>query len=108
MLPCLTIMADVVGMFGGFIIGTTTMGIDPLLYIDKTVDALVMKDIITGLIKSFFFAIIVGLVACYQGMEVKGGAEGVGLATTRSVVISMIMVIGADVFFTALFYFVFK
>lgn len=108
MLPCLTIMADIVGMLGGFLVATNTMGLDPVLYIDKTINALVMKDIITGLIKSFFFAIIIGLVACYQGMEVKEGAEGVGLATTRSVVISMIAVIGADVFFTALFYFIFK
>lgn len=108
MLPCLTIMADVMGMFGGFIMGVTTMGIDAMLYIDKTIDALVIKDIVTGLIKSFFFAAIIGTISCYKGMEVKGGAEGVGLATTHSVVISMIAVITADVFFTALFYFVFK
>lgn len=108
MLPCLTIMADIIGMFGGFLTGVFTMGIDPMLYIDKTVDALVMKDIVTGLIKSFFFAAIIGTVSCYQGMEVRGGAEGVGLSTTRSVVTSMIAIIVADVFFTALFYFVFE
>lgn len=107
MLPCLTIMADIIGMFGGFLTGVFTMGIDPMLYIDKTVDALVMKDIVTGLIKSFFFAAIIGTVSCYQGMEVRGGAEGVGLSTTRSVVVSMIAVIAADGFFTALFHFVF-
>ncbi len=107
MLPCLTIMADIVGMLGGFIMGVTTMNIDPKLYIDKTVDALVMKDIVTGLIKSFFFAAIIGMVSCYQGMEVKGGAEGVGLSTTRSVVVSMLAIIAADVFFTAIFYFIF-
>jgi phospholipid/cholesterol/gamma-HCH transport system permease protein len=106
-LPCLTIMADIIGMFGGFIMGVFTMGIDAMLYIDKTIDALVMKDIVTGLIKSFFFAAIIGTVSCYQGMEVRGGAQGVGLSTTRSVVISMLSIIAADVFFTALFYFVF-
>jgi phospholipid/cholesterol/gamma-HCH transport system permease protein len=107
MLPCLTIMADIIGMFGGFVMGVFTMNIDPMLYIDKTIDALVAKDIITGLIKSFFFAAIIGMVSCYQGIEVKGGAEGVGRATTKSVVVSMIAIIVADVFFTALFYFVF-
>ncbi len=68
---------------------------------------LVLKDFFTGLIKSFAFATIICIVACFQGMNTEGGAEGVGLATTRAVVTTFIMIIAADCFFTALFYFMF-
>ncbi len=107
MLPCLTIFADLMGMVGGYIIGVFNLGIRSDLYIHKTIDALALKDIYTGLIKSFFFAGIIGMIGCYEGFIVKGGAEGVGKATTISVVNSIILVIAADCFFTALFYFVF-
>ena len=78
------------------------------MYMKNTWTALKHKDIFTGLIKSFFFAIIMCIVACYQGMTADGGAEGVGKATTRSVVVSFILIIASDCFFTALFYFVIK
>lgn len=106
MLPCLTIFADVVGMLGGWIIGTNFLGIPASLYFQKSVESLVMKDITTGLIKSFFFAGIIGIVGCYKGLMVEGGAEGVGRATTNSVVVAILSIIVADCFFTALFYFV--
>jgi phospholipid/cholesterol/gamma-HCH transport system permease protein len=70
-----------------------------------TFDALVYKDLFTGLSKTVFFGMIIALVSCYEGLNVKGGAEGVGKATTRSVVSSFILIIVADCFFTALFYF---
>jgi phospholipid/cholesterol/gamma-HCH transport system permease protein len=107
MLPCLTIFSDIVGIIGGYVIGVFSVGIEPSLYISKMVNAMALKDIATGLIKSVSFAFIICLIACYQGFIVKGGAEGVGRSTTSSVVISIISVIAADVFFTALFYFVF-
>ena len=68
-------------------------------------DALVMRDIWTGLIKSVVFGLIIAKVGCYEGFAVRGGAEGVGKATTSSVVISIFLVIAADVVFTALFYY---
>ncbi len=105
MLPILTIYADVVGMLGGFVVGVSKLHISPHLYLKKTFDSLVYKDISTGLLKSLVFALIISIVACFEGMNTKGGAEGVGRATTRSVVFSCILVITADCFFTAVFYF---
>jgi len=107
MLPILTIYADLVGMFGGYLIGVNRINISPNMYISTTCSALVNKDIFTGLIKTVFFGMIIALVSCYEGLNVKGGAEGVGKSTTRSVVTSFIFIIVADCFFTALFYFFF-
>lgn len=106
-LPCLTVIADAVGMAGGFVVGTLSLGIEPYLYVEKNFDALVLKDLYTGLGKSAAFAILIGLVSCYQGLAVEGGAEGVGRATTQAVVISIVLIIVADCFFTALFYYAF-
>jgi phospholipid/cholesterol/gamma-HCH transport system permease protein len=64
-----------------------------------------LKDINTGLLKALVFGIIIALVSCYEGLTAKGGAEGVGRATTRSVVISFILIITADCILTAFFYF---
>jgi len=107
MVPCLAVIADVVGMFGGYIIGKFKLGIETAYYIDKSLMALHFKDIVTGLIKSLFFGIIIAMVGCYYGFVVEGGAEGVGRYTTESVVNALIAVVAADCFFTALFYFVF-
>ncbi|MFH1621665.1 MAG: ABC transporter permease [Candidatus Omnitrophota bacterium] len=105
MLPILTIYADLVGIFGGYLICVNRLSISPNMYIATTFQGLVNKDIFTGLIKTVFFGMIIALVACYEGLNVKGGAEGVGKSTTTSVVISFILIIVADCFFTALFYF---
>ncbi len=105
MLPCLTIITDVMGMIGGFLVGTLGVGINPALYIAKTFDALVLKDIYTGLAKSFVFAILIALISCHQGLSVEGGAEGVGKATTQAVVISIVLIIVVDCLATAIFYY---
>lgn len=107
MLPVLTIYADIVGIFGGYIICVNRLSISPNMYIATTFETLVNKDILTGLIKTIFFGMIIALVSCYEGLRVEGGAEGVGKSTTTSVVISFILIIVADCFFTALFYFFF-
>lgn len=106
-LPCLTVIADSIGMAGGFAIGTLSLGIEPFLYLEKNFDALVLKDLYTGFTKSAFFALIIGIVSCYQGLAVEGGAEEVGRATTQAVVNSIVLIIVADCFFTALFYYAF-
>lgn len=106
-LPCLTVIADSIGMAGGFLIGTASLGIEPYLYLEKNFDALVLKDLYTGLTKSGAFAWIIGLVSCYQGLAVEGGAEGVGRATTQAVVDSIVLIIVADCLFTAVFYYAF-
>jgi len=105
MLPILTIYSDLVGMFGGYLICVNRLAIQPNMYIYTTFDTLVNKDVFTGLIKTIFFGMIIALVACYEGLNVEGGAEGVGKSTTSSVVKTFILIIIADCFFTALFYF---
>lgn len=107
MLPVLTIYANAVGIFGSYLICVHKLGISSSMYINVTFQALLYKDLFTGLFKTFFFGMIIAIVSCYQGFNVEGGAEGVGQATTRSVVISFIMIIMADCFFTAMFYFIF-
>jgi len=77
------------------------------MYMHVTFDALLYKDLFTGLLKSVFFGMIIAFVSCFQGFSVEGGAEGVGQATTRSVVTTFILIIVADCFFTAIFYFIF-
>lgn len=104
MLPCLTLLADFIGIIGGALVGIGFESIHPWVYYTQTADALVMKDLITGLIKSGVFAVLIATIGCYQGLMVEGGAEGVGRRTTASVVTSIFMIIVADVFFTALFY----
>lgn len=104
MLPCLTIIADFVGIFGGYVISMLTLSVTSVRYIDQTISALVFRDLFSGLMKSFFFALIIVVNGCYQGFIVRGGAEGVGKSTTRSVVVSIFLIIVADVIFTALFY----
>ncbi|MDD5424751.1 MAG: ABC transporter permease, partial [Candidatus Omnitrophica bacterium] len=108
MLPLLTIYGDIVGILGGYMIGVWRLNILSNLYWDMTWNPLKVKDIATGLIKSFAFAVVICIVACYEGMRVEGGAEGVGAATTKAVVISFILIIAADCLFTALFYFGFS
>jgi len=105
MLPVLTIFANAIGIYGGYLIGVYRLSIRSSLYMNMTFQTLVYKDLYTGLIKTIFFGMIIAMVACYEGLNVRGGAEGVGKATTRSVVNTFILIIAADCFFTALFYF---
>ncbi len=105
MLPCLTVIVDVVGMVGGWAIGVTGLGINSTLYIAKSVEALCLKDIYTGLLKSFIFSILIALVSCHQGLSVSGGADAVGKATTQAVVISIVLIIVVDCLATAVIYY---
>ncbi len=105
--PLLTLYANAVGILGSYVICVYRLGISSSLYLRVTFEALWYKDIYTGLIKTIFFGMIIALVSCYEGFNVRGGAEGVGRATTRSVVFSFILIIVADCIFTALFYFIF-
>jgi phospholipid/cholesterol/gamma-HCH transport system permease protein len=106
MLPALTVLGDLSGIFGGFLVGTRSLNINPDLYMQITFKYLELKDIYSGLLKALIFGMIIALVACYEGLTTKGGAEGVGRATTRSVVISFILIIAADCLITAIFYFI--
>jgi len=107
MLPLLTLYADAIGIFGSYLICVFKLGISSSMYLHVTFDTLKYKDLFTGLFKTIFFGMIIAFVSCYEGFNVEGGAEGVGRATTRSVVTTFILIIVADCFFTALFYFIF-
>lgn len=106
MLPLLTLYSDLVGIFGGYAICVYKLGISSSIYLNMTFESLALKDLFTGLIKSICFGIIIALVSCFAGLKTEGGAEGVGKATTGSVVTSFIFIIAADCIFTALFYFI--
>lgn len=105
MLPCLTVIGDIAGMLGGYVIGTTSLRINAALYIQTAFKFLTLKDIYTGLSKPFVFAFIIAMVGVYQGLRTRGGAVGVGKATTISVVTSFILIILADCVVTGLYYF---
>ncbi|RJO65253.1 MAG: ABC transporter permease [Candidatus Omnitrophota bacterium] len=107
MLPVLTLYADIIGILGGWLICVFKLGISSSLYFKIAFDSLLFKDLFTGLSKTIFFGMIIALVSCYEGFNVEGGAEGVGRATTKSVVTTFILIIASDCFFTALFYFIF-
>ncbi|MCK9430075.1 MAG: ABC transporter permease [Candidatus Omnitrophica bacterium] len=106
-LPLLTLYANIIGILGSYFICTIKLGITSSMYMHVTFTSLLYKDLFTGLFKSWIFGMLIALISCYEGFNVEGGAVGVGKATTRSVVFSFIMIIAADCFFTALFYFIF-
>lgn len=106
MLPCLTIMADLMGILGGYLIGTTTLGIDPTPYINKSLEAIKVMDVTTGLVKSVVFAVIIVMIGSYMAFIIEGGADRVGQNTRNAVVVSMILIIIADLVFTSLFFFI--
>ena len=85
-------------------VGEGDGGDEALVDLGASPDALVFEDLFTGLVKSVAFAGIIGLVSCHQGLSTHGGAEAVGRATTASVVRSIVLIIAADLFVTALFY----
>lgn len=105
MLPCLTIMSDIIGVLGGMLVGVFDLGLNAHRYWRFTFDFLTWKDVWTGLIKSIAFAGVISMVSCYVGLDTRGGAEGVGKSTTRSVVLCFILIILFDCLLTQLFYF---
>lgn len=107
MLPVLTLYANLIGIVGGYLICVYRLGIPSGMYMRMTFDALQIKDLVTGLIKTLVFGMIIAMVGCLEGMRTEGGAEGVGKATTIAVVTSFILIIAADCVFTAIFYFIF-
>lgn len=102
-LPCLTVASDLLAMGGGYMVGVS-MGLGAANYLRQTAQAIVVGDVMTGLIKSLVFAVLIGLISCYEGLRVSGGAQGVGAATTNAVVSSIISCIAADAIFTLVFY----
>jgi phospholipid/cholesterol/gamma-HCH transport system permease protein len=92
-------------LFAGWLISVTTLHLDPVFYVSNSIDAVQQKDLFTGLLKALIFGAVVGTVGCYYGIQVEGGAEGVGKATTRSVVTCLTSMLGMDALLTTLIYF---
>jgi len=104
MLPCLTTWADFMGVMGGAVFGVTGASFTFGGYVHATLDALLRRDIIGGLIKAVMFGAVITAVGCHEGFETGGGAEEVGRSTTSAVVMSIFLVIIVDLIFTSLFY----
>jgi phospholipid/cholesterol/gamma-HCH transport system permease protein len=105
MLPCLTIWANFMGVLGGALFGVAQADFTLVRYIQASLDALFLRDIVTGLIKSIMFGITITAVGCHEGLSTGAGAEQVGRSTTRAVVVSIFLVILVDLVFTVLFFF---
>lgn len=108
MMPCLTIWANAMGILGGSLFGVAQADFTWLRYLHSSLDSLFLRNVITGLIKSVMFGITITAVGCYEGLSTGGGAEEIGRSTTRSVVISIFLVIAVDLVFTAMFFFAAK
>ncbi len=105
MMICIAVLGDLMGMMGGLIVSQTVLGVGYRQYLQHTFDMLQIKDFVTGLIKAGVFGTLISSLACYLGMSVTGGASGVGAATTRTVVLSIVSLIIVDLMFTTTFYF---
>lgn len=103
-LPCLVLIADIIGVYGGYLISINKLGFSAGSYLSSTFAILEQKDVVTGLIKAAIFGFIITLMGCYHGFNSKGGASGVGIATTNAVVASSIMILFANYFATEFFF----
>ena len=102
--PCATVLAMFIMILGGHVVATFFLGIRHIAYFNQTADALVGMDLVTGMVKSVFFALVICWVGVYRGFQVEGGAEGVGRKTTSSVVTSIFVIIIVDLVWTWLFF----
>ncbi|PIW29073.1 MAG: ABC transporter permease [Rhodospirillales bacterium CG15_BIG_FIL_POST_REV_8_21_14_020_66_15] len=104
MLPFLIFVADVIGVFGGFLVSVYKLGFNPAIYLQNTWDFLEALDVISGLVKAAVFGFLVALMGCYHGYYSKGGAQGVGAATTNSVVSASILILCFNYILTEAFF----
>jgi phospholipid/cholesterol/gamma-HCH transport system permease protein len=108
MLPVMTVFADAIAIFGGYVVAVLSIGVSTNTYVSGLQDFFFLKDLYSGLLKAFFFGGIIGTMGCFYGFRTEGGAEGVGQATTRAVVSSCVLVLISDyVLATVLFRMIF-
>ncbi len=93
MMPCLVLYGDIIGILAAYLYNVMLMGVNRIIYVQNTLTYLELWDVMTGLIKASVFGVVIAIVGCWQGMETEGGAEGVGRATTRTVVIASITIL---------------
>ena len=103
-LPLLVVVADILGVAGGFVIGVFKLGFTPQAYLRATADILQWNDVIAGLAKAGVFGMLVALMGCFHGFNSRGGAQGVGTATTNAVVSASILILVFDYVLTDLFF----
>jgi phospholipid/cholesterol/gamma-HCH transport system permease protein len=104
MLPLLVLVADIIGVFGGFLVSAYKLDLNGASYIQRSIDFLQTQDVVAGLAKAAVFGFIVTLMGCYNGYHSKGGAQGVGAATTYAVVSSSILILVFDYILTEAFF----
>lgn len=103
-LPILVAIGDTIGIMGGYIVGTRTLDFNTYAYLKNTSEFLEVSDVVSGLIKAAVFGFIISLMGCYHGFHSKGGAQGVGRATTNAVVASAILILAANFLLTSLLF----
>ncbi len=104
MLPILVFIADIIGVFGGYVVSIYKLGFNPHTYLQNTVDFMEVQDVVSGLVKASVFGFLVTLMGCYHGYNSKGGAQGVGAATTNAVVSASILILSFNYLITEMFF----
>ncbi|MGD0433175.1 MAG: ABC transporter permease [Acetobacteraceae bacterium] len=103
-LPLLVVIADIIGVMGGFIVSTMKLGFNVSVYLTNTINFVQTEDVVSGLVKAGVFGFLIALMGCYQGYNSKGGAQGVGAATTAAVVSASILILAFDYVLTEMFF----
>jgi phospholipid/cholesterol/gamma-HCH transport system permease protein len=103
-MPILVAIADSIGVFGGYIVATKSLNFNPAAYMRNTANFVTQDDIVSGLVKAAVFGFIIALMGCYSGFTSKGGAQGVGAATTNAVVSASILILAANYILTSVFF----
>ncbi len=104
MLPILVLVADIIGVFGGYLVSVYKLGFNPSVYLERTWDILKPIDVISGLVKAAIFGFLISLMGCYHGYHSRGGAQGVGAATTNAVVSSSVLILAFNYIITEFFF----
>ncbi|WP_158746839.1 ABC transporter permease [Acidisphaera sp. L21] len=103
-LPLLVVVADILGVAGGYLVATVKLGLSPSAYLNNTFNFVTTNDVVSGLAKAAVFGFLIALMGCFHGYNSKGGAQGVGAATTSAVVMASIMILAGDYVLTELFF----
>ena len=103
-LPFLVLVGDIIGVFGGYLVGVYRLGFNPSIYLARTLEYLEVSDVTLGLIKAAVFGFLIALMGCYHGYHSGRGAQGVGRATTNAVVSASILILIANYIVTTIFF----
>ena len=104
MLPCCVLVADIIGVFGGYLVAVHKLDFNPAVYLKNSWQFLELVDVVSGLVKAGVFGFLIALMGCYHGYHSKGGAQGVGSATTNAVVSASILILASNYLITEAFF----